>query len=601
MKEDVLSTKTIEFLNKATMLYKNDLITYIAYQSTRQNASQTIRRFESSNIIDSKSIDGKIAYFLTRTAKKELGLAKIEKKDFHTTNEVTLSRRLEENTAKLLFSLCDIPIFEDEKISLEDVRATMLGTNKNSSLNYDQVNDYLKKGAYYTKKEWFNFINSVSSGKSDTCEGSRFKGVYVSKNNCFFVYIPERGDNKILKVNYEKEKNLKASAQVLNNFTNVYRDVPELYSYKPSKIDPNKMVPASKVKNEPFALIISDGNAQVYSMAMGNPSGLIKGIDFSSLIEKKKKAAERKAEEEADKINRKIIGAARANARVKYGQVFLDAYNDIYNHIFVASRNFSGIRTINYLCNNTLESWQSEARELFKTNPKYFVKANSPIYPYMELVQNRKVPAIYLPVYDVKMLKRIAENDFVPTILTYEDMIETIAHSTRKQHRFYDADFYLNGTRMVASIFDRDSTFIYDYSGYTKGEYMLRKYLEEKGKEPTNRYIYTKLPSMFGYELATEFYNSIAREEIDIKKVAAVIETKDLPEQKETKYNIRKSVCLHVSRDTHFKLKTVAKHKKMSIQQYLMKIIYDPLMEDYKEYNDNLQKMKREWAQDKRG
>ena len=33
MKEDVLSTKTIEFLNKATMLYKNDLITYIAYKT----------------------------------------------------------------------------------------------------------------------------------------------------------------------------------------------------------------------------------------------------------------------------------------------------------------------------------------------------------------------------------------------------------------------------------------------------------------------------------------------------------------------------------------------------------------------------------------
>lgn len=599
MKEDVLSTKTIDFLNKATMLYKNDLILYIAYQSTRQNASQTIQRLESSNIIDSKNIDGKIAYFLTRNARQEFNLPTVDKKDFHTTDELTLSRRLEENTIKVLFSLCGIPVFEDEKLPLENVRATILGTSKDDSLNYEQANEYLKRGAYYTKKEWFKFINAVSQGKSDTCEGSRFKGVYVSKNNCYFVYIPERGDNKILKINYEKEKNLKASAQILDNFTSVYRDMPEFYTYRSSKLEPGKMIPASKVRNEPFALVISDGNAQVYSMAMGNPSGLIKGIDFSSLVDKKKIAAERRAEEEADRITNAIIGSARAKAKVKYGQVFFDAYNDIYNHMFVASRNFSGIRMIDYLCNNTLESWQNESRELFKTNPKYFIKANSPIYPYMELVQNRKVPAIYLPVYDVKMLKRIAENDFSPTIVTYEDMIETIAHSTRKQHRFYDADFYLNNTRMVASLFDRDSTFIYDYSGYTKGELILRKYLEAKGKEPINRYIYTKLPSMFGYELATEFYNSIARDEMDIKKVVAAIETKDLPEEEGTKYNIRKSVCLHVSKDIHFKLKTVAKHKKLSIQQYLMKIIYDPLMKDYKEYNDNLQKMKREWAKEK--
>lgn len=600
MKKDILSTKAIELLNKSTMLYKNDLYMYITILSTRQNASRIIQRFESEGIIDYKNIDGKVACYLTRTARKDYELKKIDNKEFHTTDELTLSRRLEENTIKLLFSLCNIPTYEDEKISLEDVRATMLGVDKKKSFNYEDVNDYLKKGAYYTKKEWFSFINSVSSGKSDTCEGSRFKGVYVSKNNCYFVFIPERGDNKILKVNYEKEANLKASAQVLNNFTNIYRDIPELYSYRQSKNEPGKMIPASKVKNEPFALVISDGNAQVYSMAMGNPSGLIKGIDFSSLVEKKKVAAERRAEEEADRISNAIIGAARAKAKVKYGQVFLDAYNDIYSHMFVASRNYSGVRAINYLCNNTLESWKNESIELFKTNPKYFTKTSSPIYPYVELVQGRKIPAIYLPVYDVKMLKRIAENDFIPTIVTFEDMIETIAHSTRKHHRFYDADFYLNDVRTVANLFDRDSTFIYDYSGYTKGELMVRQYLEEKGKEATNRYIYAKLPSMFGYELATSFYNSIARNELDIKKVAAKIDTKDIVKE-ETKYNIRKTVSLHVGKDFHYKLKVVAKSKKLSIQQYLMKIIYDPVVADYKKYNDNLQKMKREWAQDKRG
>lgn len=580
MKKDTLSLKTIELLNKLTLVYKNDLLLYIAYHSSRQNASQTMQRFESANIIDYKNIGGKVACYLTRNAKKEYELEKVENKDFHTTDETTLSRRLEENTIKILFALSDIPVFENEKIPLEDIRTTMLGIN--NSLSYEKVNEFLKRGAYYTKKEWFNFINSISFGKSDTCEGSRFKGVYVSKNNCYFVYIPERGDNKIIKVNYDKENNLKTSAQVLNNFTNIYRDIPELYSYIQSKNEPGKLVPASKVKNEPFALIISDGNAQVYSMAMGNPSGLIKGVDFSVISQKKKIMAKEKA-------------------KSKYGQVFFDAYNDTYNHMFIASRNFSGVRAIKYLCNNTLESWKNEAIELFKTNPKYFTKASSPIYPYFEIVQGKKIPSIYLPVYDAKILRRIAENEFVPTIVTYEDMIETIAHSTRKHHRFYDADFYLNGTRIIANLFDRDSTFIYDYSGYTKGELMIRQYLEQKGKEPINRYIYTKLPSMFNYELVTTFYNAIARNELDIKKVVSKIETRDIPEQANKKYNIRKTVSIHVNRDFHYKLKAAAKHKKLSVQSYIMPMIYDNVLKDYKEYNDNLQKMKREWAKDKKG
>ena len=599
MKKDLLSTKAIELLYRSTMLYKNDLNLFIASQSTRQNASQIMQRFESSNMIDYKNIDNKIACYLTKTGRKDITLPKTNNNDFHTTDEAVLSRRLQENTIKVLFSICGIPAFEDEKIALEDVRNIMLGLSA-SNHSYEQVNEYLKKGAYYTSKEWIKFTNSVSQAKSDTFVPTRFKGVYISKTNCFFVYIPERGDNKIMKINYEKEKGLKASAEIIKNFTNVYRDIPELYTYKQSKNDPSKMIPASKVKNEPFALILSDGNAQVYSMAMGNPKGLIKGFDFTSIIEKKKRAAEIKAVEQADQLSNEIIGIAKEAARVNYGQVFLDAYNDIYEHIFVISRNSYGIRSLEYLCNNTLESWHNESIELFKTNPKYFIKTNSPIYPYVELVQNRKIPAIYLPVYDVKMLKRIAENDFSPTVVTYEDMIETIAHSTRKQHRFYDADFYLSEVRTVANLFDKDSTFIYDYTGYVKGELDIRNYLKEKGKEPTDKYIYSKLPSLFGYELSTAFYNSIARGELDLRKIAAKIDTTDLPKEQGRKHNAKKSVCLHVNGDFHYKLKCVAKHKRLSIQQYLMKIIYNQVIEDYKIYNDNLQKMKREWAAEKK-
>lgn len=596
MKKDLLSTKAIELLYKATMLYKNDLLLFIAYQSTRQNASQIIRRLINSNIIACQKVKGVEACYLTKKGKQGIIIDKPLSKDFHTTDEEVLSRKLQENTIKVLFAICGIPAFYDEKIPLGEIRATMLGLNNRSTLRYEQASNFLNKGAYYTKKEWADFVSLVSLGKSDTFVGSRFKGVYISDNNCYFVYMPERGDNKILRINYEKEAYLKASAEVLKSFTNIFRDIPELYTYKQSKNDPTKLIPASKVKNEAYALVISDGNAQTYSMVTGNPRGLIKNIDFSSLVNKRKRAAEIRAEEESERQIQELFGAARIKAKVKYGQVFLDAYNDIYNHLFVVSRNFSGIRSLDYLCTNTLETWKEESLDLFKTNPKYFIKTNNPIFPYVEHVGERKIPAIYLPVYDVKILRTLSEKDYSSTVATYEDMIETIAHSTRKQHRFYDADFYLEDKKIVARLFDKDATYIYDYSGYIKGELMIRDYLEEQGLEVVDKYIYSKLPTLCGHEQSTVFYNKIARGELDIESIVSKIETKEIDNTKHR--NIKKSICIHVSNDFYERIKKAAKYDNMSIQQSIVQMIREPVNQKCKTFNDNLQKKKREWAQE---
>lgn len=598
MKKDLLPSKTIELLNQTTLLYKKDLSLYITASSSRPNATKIISGLIENKLVAYKRISDEAVVYLTKLGKSNLSGKPIYSRDFHTTDEDVLSRRLQENTIKVLFSICDIPVFENEKIPLEDLRNSILRINK-SPLQTEQAKSFLEKGAYYTSKEYVKFVNSVSPGKSDTFVGSRFKGIFVSNNNCFFVYMPERGDNKILRINYEKEKNLKASAEVFKNFTNIYRDVQQLYTYKPSKSNPSKLIPASKVVNEPFALVVSDGNAQVYSMATGNPSGLIKNVDFSKIIDKKKRAAELRAEEEADKENRLQLGIARTAAKVKYGQMFLDAYNDIYKHLFVVPRNINGARALNYLCYNTLEDWYYESLDLFKTNPKYFRKSTNPVCPYVELVDNRKIPAIYLPVYDACILRSISEKEYNPTIVTYEDMLDTIAHSTRKKHRFYDADFYKDDVRTVASLFDEDSIHSYDYSGYTKGELKIRQYLEDHELESLDKNIFAKLPSLFEMD-SVSFYNAVAKERISLRKIVSSIDTIEI-ETKKRKYNIKKSVTIHVSSDFHTRIKRAAKYDNLSIQQCIMKIIYEPIYKKSEAYNDNLQKMKREWAKEKYG
>ena len=422
MHKDSLSIKAMNLLLEAGLLYKSDLSLYITALSSKANASSLIKRLTSKGYIEARSIVSNVksnfsedAIQLTKKGRRELSnYVEIKNnyslRKFHTLDVEMLNKRLQENTIKVMFATCGIPVFENEKIPLVEVRATLLGLNT-KKLNYDDVKKYMKKGAYYTREEWYKFIDETHGESSDVFIGSRYKGIYISNTNCYVIYMPDRGDNKIIKVNSDRERNLFNMIQHINNFTHVYRDVSALTKYKQSKHDPTKLISCETKKNKPYALIVSDGNAEVYSMATGNPSGLVKNIDFSVISDKKRRAAERRAEEESERQTKELFDRVKRQVKAKYEHEFLDAYNPLYDHMFVVSRNYSGIRSLYYLCNNTFESWAKESEELLKTNPKYFLKSSDPYYPYNELVDGWKIPAIYLPVYDVKTLRKIYEKE----------------------------------------------------------------------------------------------------------------------------------------------------------------------------------------------
>lgn len=607
MHKDSLSIKAMNLLLEAGLLYKSDLSLYITALSSKANASSLIKRLTNKGYIEARSIVSNVksnfsedAIQLTKKGRRELSnYVKVKNnyslRKFHTLDVEILNKRLQENTIKVMFATCGIPAFESEKIPLIEVRATLLGLNT-KRLNYDDVKKYMKKGAYYTREEWYKFIDRDFKGSSDVFIGSRYKGIYISNTNCYVIYMPDRGDNKIIKVNSDRERNLFNMIQHINNFTNVYRDVSALTKYKPSKSNPTMMIPCETKKNKPYALIVSDGNAEVYSMATGNPSGLVKNIDFSVISDKKRRAAERRAEEESERQTKELFDRVKRQVKAKYEHEFLDAYNPLYDHMFVVSRNYSGIRSLYYLCNNTFESWAKESEDLLKTNPKYFLKSSDPYYPYNELVDGWKIPAIYLPVYDVKTLRKIYEKEYTPTIVTYEDMIETIARATRKHHRFYDADFYMNNERKVASLFDEDSIYIYSLNGYPKGIWMLKEKIKDKNQIEEDPNIYSKLPKIFGYDDNVSFYNSIARGTINVDEVVAKIKTKT--SMKAVRRHKVKRVTIAFEKKTYEQLKKVSKYNNISMQEYLKRLTYDSITNDYKIYNDTLQNMKRKWKEE---
>lgn len=252
----------------------------------------------------------------------------------------------------------------------------------------------------------------------------------------------------------------------------------------------------------------------------------------------------------------------------------------------------AGVLTINYLINNTVEKWHKESIELFKTNPKYFIESDDYIYPARELVDRWKISATYIPVYDIMVFRKISELDFVPTIVTNEEMIDTIVHATRKHHWFYDSNFFIDNTRKVARLFNEDATYIYNISGYPEGYYKIKKNIENEGQEEVDKSIYSKLPKMFGYESKISFYNDIARNIIYVDDVIEKIELQDKVIKPKMKL-----IKITSSKEFIEMIKTLAKKENKSVSKFLYDITYERIEKDYKERNKAIADMRRFWKE----
>lgn len=576
MKKDSLTTKALTFLYKAGLLYKSDFSMYMYANSSTANAAKTISFLLKQEYIKTRHIENnnvskhyEEAVELTRTGKDKLleivndkSLKKNDRiKKFQTNDTKTIKRRLEENTVLTFFSMNDVKVFKQDKPTLEELYTKYFKELRQESNN----------GIYYSKSEYIDFLKNNEDFKFidlTKIRTSKFMGIYISYKNCYVIYSCKRGNDRLFRVKYNSEKEVLFSLTRLTVHTDVNRSL--------FGLSQTTMNGKETVHNSPQAIVIANGNSFVYTMTLGEDNGLIKDDNPVATLAYKK-------DKESDII---FYGV-----KDDYKTVF-DAYSGIYKHIYVAPRNMAGVLTINYLINNTVEKWHKESIELFKTNPKYFIESDDYIYPARELVDRWKISATYIPVYDIMMFRKISELDFVPTIVTNEEMIETIAHATRRCHRFYDSNFYLDNTRKVARLFDEDATYIYDIGGYPEGYYKIKKNIENEGQEEVDKSIYSKLPKMFGYESKISFYNDIARNIIYVDDVIEKIELQDKVIKPKMKL-----IKITSSKEFIEMIKTLAKNENKSVSKFLYDITYEQIEKDYKERNKAIADMRRFWKE----
>ena len=102
---------------------------------------------------------------------------------------------------------------------------------------------------------------------------------------CYAIYKNAKEDNKILRVNIKGEKGLINVLRSFEDFTQIYRAIPEFDKYEYS-VGMDTSYVSSFYHNKPFALIVSDGEMLAYATATGNARGMVKNVDRAIFTER---------------------------------------------------------------------------------------------------------------------------------------------------------------------------------------------------------------------------------------------------------------------------------------------------------------------------
>lgn len=498
--------------------------------------------------------------------------------DFHTSSPATLRTRLLDSRIKIMFSAAGIPVFGSEKPSLsrlikENGRGSVTIDDQIESeyiqlKNREEYEAFLKNGVYYSIKELRQFLDEQAPGTSDTTYRSRVRGVFISRDKCVMIYISPVGDNKIMRLSTEGERNLIRRMKEVLSVTNVERQMIEL-TRKDINPDGTYHLFEDIRKGSVSALMITDTDAMVYAMATGNRNGIIRGTDAEQLQENRKRAAEKK------------------NKNTKY--VWLTGNRQLYKRIFVTPFTYNGTVCLSYLCHTTAEEWAATSANLIEKTDKFTRSTFNPMYPGTIEENENQIPIIFMPVYEVTELADIAKQKGSVCVITYEDMANAISHSARKELRFFDAE--------TMKLIDRDSVMIYDQNGYEKGAKIIEKELARLGKKCSKKEIKdTAIALDMSY---TKLCNHVARNSIPVDEV---IEKMKLEEMADVNYRKSESVktkatsvTVMVSDEFAKKIKQAAKLHGINVSAYIKGLIADTVKEDSLKYTEQIKKERELW------
>jgi len=419
----------------------------------------------------------------------------------------------------IMYCLAGVPCFPYEKPSLGylsfNLSTDKFGIRKapysnsnldryyeglNSSNRKEKLEEFLKAGAFYTKAEVTAYLKSTDKGSADSIKGVDWQGIFLSNTNLFVNFVLSYGENKRVYVRNESMTNLLTKlSRRITVFTNVARRIPVL-------ADASSSSRSGVYENAIDAITIGIGPSHTYSEAMGNKRGRIKGKDLTQMTEKAR---------EFD---------------------ILDCTSKRFKRIYSIDDRDQGIRMLSYITSHSLEEWKEEGDRLFAEDGRFELDQKQRLYraTYLPL----SVRALYLPVYEIKLLKRIADEararNLPVLIAARKEMMETLSHCVHIESVQSGKDgssqpglWFIEPTEegdniVLGDLVDEKSGVfhIYNRNGYIAGRQMIDSCMASMGYKIASEKEYLELAKISmdqkdlagdDYEIRCRFFNAVAR------------------------------------------------------------------------------------------
>lgn len=552
--------------------YRSDMILYMdCVNGTYGCGQKEIRKWEKNELINSRYINKKEksgdeayqALVLTHPGKlfvsdNELSgdhratMKYIEDnmKDFDTSDTKQVKVALLDVRAKLMFESAGIPAFAINKPTLkklyEKLSENKIGTSDINiskvredsmykQVDKDEAVEMLNSGIYYSIAEVKQFLNCFDYMDYDEATRSRARGMFISNENCFLVYIPRRGENKNIRINGRGEANLQEMLKELLKLTNVNRRVQCLE--KKQTLNDNFETEINGIS----AIVIGDTDDIVYKLGKG-----------LSKADEKGETAE----------NRMWL-----------------TNNKLFKRVYAISVGVTGVQSISYLCSNNIETWHEDAKEKMEHALMIKYYDYDPYFPGAETRGGHSVG--YMPVYEMNTLYQIKTSKTVYALMVYPDMIKAINKFVCKEMHYYDIDSgdLLNQTETIC---------IQSNNGTPLGREILIDEIKKRRLE-YNLKIIEEAYKQFGYKNKEDFYNAIAKREEGVPTVDEIISTLELDKRKNKKRKKQVRVGIMVESEFKEKLKKAAKAYNLSITKYINRLIKSQVETDALKYEELLE------------
>lgn len=560
--------------------YRSDIALYLDCMfGTSESGMKEVRKWEQRGLLNERLVrkgeknDGDSAYkvlVLSPAGKNYIVdheicgyYKKTEKhiesnmKDFDTADMDYVRTRLLDNRIKLAFEAAGIPAFTInkphicslyEKLSGESFKKydqkykTIRSPELHKQCTESECKQMLANGLYYTIAEVRTLLETISQGSSDVTMMSRARGVFISKDECYIVYIPKRGKNRNIKIDRKSEQNLQTMLKTLLMFTKVKRVLPEM-SIRELNLKTGEYSISKYVYNSVNALVISDTDNMVFQLG--------KRFEMKN--------------NEPDKEQKET------------GNTWLVNNPDLYERVYVAPYSVAGIQSINYICTHSIEAWHHESLNELKIIPNVFVNDYNPNFPASTKEGTR---ITYMPVYEMNTLEKIKHDNSAYGILTYSDMVDAISKHVCKIIDYYDIE---NGEH----INDNTPIGLYSQNGNLVGKNLILEELDLHELQTVAKEM-NKLPELFGYSNDINFYNAIALGKDDAPTMVQIINTLETTDADRTRKPKKKQLSITFDEEFRENLRKASRLYNLSASRYIKLLIEERVKQDAKKYDEAL-------------